>query len=233
MTGASDSPAQRWQAIQARLPPSCRLLAVSKGQPLAAIEELAALGQRHFGESRLQEAQVKQDALAAAPDGGSGLDWHFIGRLQANKARAVLRRFGTIHSLDSLPLAERLHRIAGEEGRRPRVFLQVKLRPDEAKGGFSPEDLAAAWPRLQELDALEPVGLMTILPLGLEVDARRRVFAECRALADRMGLPECSMGMSGDWPEALEQGSTWLRLGSVLFGPRPARPHSAAAGPAA
>ncbi len=135
---ASDPAAPAWSlqqqlaALREALPAGCRLLAVSKGHPAACVRQLVALGQRSFGESRLQEAIAKQAELA---DLGP-LDWHFIGRLQANKARAVLRQFGTIHSVDSLELAERLARIAAEEGLAPAVFLQVKLRVDPSKTGL-------------------------------------------------------------------------------------------------
>lgn len=225
MAGKHQALAERWRAIRSQLPQGCRLLAVSKGHPLEPIRDLAALGQRCFGESRLQEAKGKQEALAALACGTNRrvapvLDWHFIGRLQANKVRAVVQRFSTIHSIDSLALAERLQRIAAEEGRRPNVFLQVRLREDPSKGGFSIDALHAAWPQLQRLGALEIAGLMTILPTGLERDQRRLAFRECRQLADGIGLPECSMGMSGDWGEAVEEGSTWVRLGSALFGAR-------------
>jgi pyridoxal phosphate enzyme (YggS family) len=177
-----------------------------------------ALGQRSFAESRLQEAIAKQEALA---DLGA-LDWHFIGRLQANKVRGVLRHFGTIHSLDSLELAERMARIAAEEGLAPAVLLQVKLRPDPAKGGLSAEELQQLWPRLAALKPLRLVGLMTIAPLGLDAAARLELFRDCASLADGLGLPERSMGMSQDWPEAVTAGSTWLRLGGALFGLRSA-----------
>ena len=208
--------ASRRAEILARLPEGCRLLAVSKGQPAAAIRALAAAGQRSFAESRLQEAAAKQQELADLP----GLDWHFIGRLQANKARAVLQRFGTIHSLDSLALAERLARIAAEEQCSPEVFLQVKLRPDPAKGGFEPQELRRLWPQLQQLAPLRLTGLMVMAPLGLEPAERQALFREGSALAGELGLRELSMGMSGDWPEAAAAGSTWVRIGSALFGQR-------------
>ena len=212
--------AERLQALRAALPPGTRLLAVSKGQPAARIREAVAAGQRSFGESRLQEALAKQAELA---DLGP-LDWHFIGRLQANKARGVLRHFATIHSLDSLELARRLARIAAEEGLSPSVLLQVKVRPDPAKTGFEPAALRAAWPELAALAPLRIVGLMTIAPLGLEPPERQRLFAACAQLAQELGLPELSMGMSGDWPEAVAAGSTWVRLGTTLFGGRPPQP---------
>jgi pyridoxal phosphate enzyme (YggS family) len=217
---------QRLEDLRQQLPPGCRLLAVSKGQPAERIRQAVAAGQRSFAESRLQEAVAKQQALQ---DLGA-LDWHFIGRLQANKARAVLRHFGTIHSVDSLALAERLQRIAAEEQRNAALLYQVKLRPDPAKTGFAPEALRAAWPRLSQLAPLRSVGLMTIAPLGLDRLQRLALFRDCAALAADLGLTELSMGMSDDWPEAAAAGSTWLRLGTGLFG---ARPVAAALGDAA
>jgi len=207
---------ERLQAIRAELPAHTRLLAVSKGQSAAAIRQAVALGQRSFGESRLQEAQAKQRELADLEP----LDWHFIGRLQANKVRPVLRAFGTIHVIDSLALAQRVQRIAADEGLAPRVLFQVKFRPDAAKGGFSVAELQQLWPQLRELAPALPVGLMTITPLGLGPADSAAVFAECRALADALSLPECSMGMSGDWRMAAAAGSSWVRIGSALFGQR-------------
>ena len=214
----SESLAERIAALQRQLPAGTRLLAVSKGQPIEAIRSAVAAGQRSFAESRLQEAILKQEALQ---DLGP-LDWHFIGRLQANKARGVLRRFGTVHSVDSLELALRLQRIAAEEGLAPTVLLQVKLRPDPAKTGFDPQDLRQAWPQLQRLEPLRIRGLMTIAPWGLEAPGRLALFRDCASLAAELELPELSMGMSGDWREAVAAGSTWVRLGSVLFGARQA-----------
>jgi len=212
----------RWTALQAALPATARLLAVSKGHPAAAIRELAGSGQRAFGESRLQEALPKQEQLADL-----ALQWHFIGRLQSNKVRSVVRAFPVIHSVDSLPLAQRVSRIAGEEEKRPEVLLQVKLRPDANKGGFLRDELLSAWTELAALPSMTVVGLMTMAPMGCDADDRRALFEECRALADQLELRECSMGMSGDWQDAAAAGSTWLRLGSVLFGPRPSAPPQA------
>jgi pyridoxal phosphate enzyme (YggS family) len=213
----ADALAQRLKVLQGQLPPQARLLAVSKGQPAARLREAVALGLRSFGESRLQEAQAKQVELADLEP----LDWHFIGRLQANKARAVLRRFGTIHSVDSLAIAERLQRIAAEEELERTILLQVKFRPDPAKAGFDPAEVQALKPWLPCLAPLRCLGLMTIAPLGLTAEQRFALFRECRDLADALGLPDCSMGMSGDWREAAAAGSTWVRLGSLLFGQRP------------
>jgi hypothetical protein len=209
--------AGRLAALRRDLPAGTRLLAVSKGQPAALLRQAVAAGQRSFGESRLQEAVAKQAELGELEP----LDWHFIGRLQANKARGVLRHFRTIHSVDSLALARRLARIAAEEGHSPAVLFQVKLRPDPAKAGFAPADLRRCWPELAALAPLRPVGLMTIAPLGLEPQQRLELFRECSALARELGLAELSMGMSGDWREAAAAGSTWVRIGTALFGARP------------
>jgi pyridoxal phosphate enzyme (YggS family) len=214
--GAEDPIARRLDRLRRELPASARLLAVSKGHPAEAIRRAVGAGQRSFAESRLQEAVPKQEALRDLEP----LDWHFIGRLQSNKARGVLRRFGTIHSVDGSALAERLRRIAAEEGCAPRILLQVKLRPDPGKTGFDPDDLRAAWPDLRAMAPLRIVGLMTIAPFGLSAVECRRLFSECAALAAELDLPELSMGMSGDWREAVAAGSTWVRLGTAVFGPR-------------
>jgi pyridoxal phosphate enzyme (YggS family) len=212
--------ADRLAAVRERMPRGVQLLAVSKGQPAAAVRQAVAHGQRSFGESRLQEAMAKQAELADLEP----LDWHFIGRLQANKARGVVRCFGTIHSLDSLALAERLQRIAAEEGRSPALFAQVKLRSDPTKTGFSADELRALRDRLGAMAPLRLVGMMTIPPLGLAAADRCRLYREAAALAASLELPQLSMGMSDDWPEAVAAGATWVRLGTGLFGPRLALP---------
>ena len=209
--------AQRWRALQSQMPEGVRLLAVSKGHPAAPVRQLAELGQVDFGESRVQDALPKQEQLADLAQ----IRWHFIGRLQANKVRPVVRAFAVIHSVDSLALAQRIDRIAAEEGVIPEAFLQVKMRPDPSKGGWDPQALMDAWSQLQALPHVRFTGLMTMAPLGCSEQQRRALFADCRALADRLGVPECSMGMSGDWPEAAAAGATWVRVGSGLFGARP------------
>ena len=215
------------ETLRHRLPPGVTLLAVSKGQPPEAVEQAYAAGQRRFGESRLQEAEPKIRALRQrCPE----LEWHFIGRLQANKVRPVAKAFAWIHSLDRLSLAQRLDRIAGEEGCCPQVLLQVKLRPDPGKAGFSPEQLTGHLPTLAHLSHLKLRGLMTMAPLGLELDQLHRLFCDCRQLAHQLRgrLPsamardfnQLSMGMSRDWPQAVAAGSTLVRIGNDIFGPR-------------
>ncbi len=198
------------------LPSGVHLLAVSKGHPVSSISSLADIGQCDFGESRLQEALPKLHALKDQ----KSLRWHFIGRLQSNKVRSVVRSFEYIHSVDSLSLAERISRVSIEEERSPKVMLQVKFREDPTKGGFHPEQLLEAWPKIIQLPYLKPVGLMTMAPISLDLDERKMLFKECRILANQLNLRHCSMGMSSDWKEALQSGSTWLRLGATLFGDR-------------
>ncbi|GCE65042.1 YggS family pyridoxal phosphate-dependent enzyme [cyanobiont of Ornithocercus magnificus] len=206
----------RLQRLQRDLPSTTQLLAVSKGYPASAVAALAKAGQRDFGESRLQEALAKQKLLDVFP----GLRWHFIGRLQSNKVRRVVRQFSTIHSLDSSELCERVSRIALEEKCQPKVLFQVKFRDDPNKGGWVPNSLRQAWPDLLRLAGIHPIGLMTICPQSLDESGRLDVFRDCRALADELLLPDCSMGMSSDWRLAVSEGATWIRLGSSLFSPR-------------
>ncbi len=215
------------EALRHRLPPGVTLLAVSKGQSPEDVEQAYAAGQRRFGESRLQEAEPKIRALRQRCP---GLEWHFIGQLQANKVRPVARAFVWIHSLDRLGLAQRLDRIAGDEGCCPQVLLQVKLRPDPNKVGFSPEQVTSQLPMLMHLSHLKLRGLMTMAPLGLEREQLHRLFSDCRQLAQqlRSHLPsavardfnQLSMGMSRDWPQAVAAGSTIVRIGSDIFGSR-------------
>lgn len=203
-------------ALAARDPAGVELMAVSKTFPVEAIREAYDAGQRVFGESRQQEAAEK---VALLP---GDIRWHFIGGLQRNKVRKVLADFGCIHSVDSLKLAEYLDRVAGEEGKRPTVYLEVNVAAEASKGGFSEEGLLAAAERLPGLRNLELVGLMAIPPEG----GGRRWFARTRELRDRLEgltglrLPGLSMGMSADFEEAVIEGSTIVRVGSALFGNR-------------
>ncbi len=198
------------------LPNEVSLLAVSKGQPISRIRALASQGQVDFGESRVQEALPKVEALKDFKD----IRWHFIGTLQANKVRQVVKAFQVIHSIDTLKLAKRISRIAGEEIKKPIVLAQVKLREDPNKSGFTEKELLKIWDEFVELPNIQLAGLMTISPVKLDLSQRRMLFRECRVLADKLNLKDCSMGMSSDWEEAVEQGATWIRLGSLVFGNR-------------
>ncbi len=211
------------------------LMAVSKTQPAAKIAEAAALGLRLFGENRVQEFGAKAAQLEglrlAAPGGVSGgpARVHLIGHLQSNKALRAVEFFDGIDSLDSVRLAERLHEAAGNLGKRLPVLIEVKLSPEETKAGLDPESAEAAQllERLPDLTNLETRGLMTIAPWGVAEDVTRACFRSLRewrerwaAVHPKMALEVLSMGMSGDFALAIEEGATRIRVGTALFGKR-------------
>ena len=205
-----------FKKIKGSLPLGVNLLAVSKGHDHESIRKLSDFGQLDFGESRLQEAIPKKKYLNDLKQ----LKWHFVGKLQKNKVRGVIKEFNFIHSVDSLSLIERISRISQEEQKIPNIFLQVKLRDDPQKGGFLKQDLLKNWSKIVSLKNIHLIGLMTIPPIALNFDQRKDLFYECRNLANHLELNDCSMGMSNDWQEALDCGATWIRLGSLLFGKR-------------
>jgi len=211
-----------YSEIAASLPASVKIIAVTKTKAIADIEAAYAAGIRDFAESRVQEALPKIEALS----GLEGVNWHFIGRLQANKARRVVESFAWIHSVDHLALAQRLDRIAQELQLAPHVLLQVKMLPDENKTGWTPAQLRQDLPTLQTVKALNLKGLMTILPQGLNATERQATFQQTTDFARQLkqdfglNLSELSMGMSQDYPQAIAAGSTMIRLGTVLFGDR-------------
>ena len=202
--------------IKDSLPLGVGLLAVSKGHPKESIRKLFGFGQLDFGESRLQEAIPKKNAL----NDQKQLRWHFVGKLQKNKVRGVVKEFDFIHSVDSLSLLERISRISKEEKKQPNLFLQVKFREDLNKGGFLKQDLLKSWPTITSLKNINLIGLMTIPPISLTSYQRKDLFTECRNFANQLRLKDCSMGMTNDWQEAIAAGTTWIRLGSCLFGNR-------------
>ena len=205
-----------FKKIKDSLPLGVSLLAVSKGHNQESIRNLAIHGQVDFGESRLQEAIPKKHDLIDL----NQLRWHFVGTLQKNKVRRVIKEFDFIHSVDSLPLLERISRISEEEKKTPNIFLQIKFRTDPKKGGFSKQELLESWSKIVSFKNIHLIGLMTIPPLALNLYQRQELFSECRNLANYLGIKDCSMGMSNDWQEAIAGGATWIRLGSLLFGKR-------------
>jgi len=174
-----------------------------------------------FGESRVQEARAK------IPDLPSALRWHFIGHLQKNKIRHALPLFELFHGIDSLDVARQMDRIAEEEGARPRILLEVNVAGEGSKFGFKPEQVEREMGSLLELPRLSIDGLMTIPPLVAEAEGSRKFFMELRELRDRleakfqMKLPQLSMGMTNDFPVAVEEGATLVRIGTAIFGDRP------------
>lgn len=203
---------------------SVRLLPVTKTHPVEAALYAAQLGLSAVGENRVQEAAAKRPLSPASQR------WELIGHLQSNKAKLAVETFDRIQSVDSVDLASRLGRIAGELGKSVPVLLQVNAGDDPAKFGT---DLAGA-PALLEaaltVPALKVEGLMTVPPLSDDPDVARRAFDRLRACRDDLAarfavaLPELSMGMSGDLELAIAAGSTCVRVGSALYGERPAAP---------
>ena len=202
--------------IKTQIPSNVNILAVSKGFKSQEIKTIHNLGQNDFGESKYQEAFEKQLILKDLKQ----IKWHFIGRIQSNKIRKIVQNFKYIHSVDSFEKLQKISRISYEEKKNPYIMLQVKLSDDPSKGGFRPELLISKWREIQELKNITLKGLMTINPRGLSSKENSELFKKCRSLADSFQLPDCSMGMSGDWEEAIDSGSTWLRLGSLIFGDR-------------
>ena len=202
--------------IKNQIPSNVNILAVSKGFKSQEIKTIQNIGQNDFGESRFQEAFEKQLILKDLKQ----IKWHFIGRIQSNKIRKIVQNFKYIHSVDSFEKLQKISSISYEEKRNPFIMLQVKLSDDPSKGGFRPELLISKWREIQELKNITLKGLMTINPRGLSSKENSELFKKCRSLADSLQLPDCSMGMSGDWEEAIDAGSTWVRLGSIIFGDR-------------
>jgi pyridoxal phosphate enzyme (YggS family) len=219
----------RAAAVEAgRDPDGFRVLAVTKGFGVQVVRAAREAGLTSFGENRVQEALPK---VAALPD----VDWHLVGRLQSNKARPALAAFGTIHSVDSLNLLRRLERIAHDDDRRARLLLQVNVTGEAAKAGFDAEWFAAESTRRGELAAAlaearhaPVIGLMTMARDGVPGTEARATFARLRELRDALretsglALPELSMGMTADAEAAVAEGATLVRIGTALFGPRPA-----------
>ena len=196
------------------------IIAVTKGHGPEAVRAAQAAGLEDVGENRVQEALAKQERLQDVP-----LAWHLIGTLQRNKARHTVGRFALVHSVDREDLAAELNRKAAA-GTRQRVLVQVNCSDEPQKGGAEPEALPSLLDATRSLERLEVVGLMTMSALTEDADEQRRAFRRLRELreaAERDGhrLPELSMGMSGDFPVAVEEGATMIRLGTILFGERP------------
>ena len=199
--------------IKNKIPSNVNILAVSKGFKSQEIKTIQNIGQNDFGESKFQEAFEKQLILKDLKQ----IKWHFIGRIQSNKIRKIVQNFKYIHSVDSFEKLQKISRISYEEKKNPFIMLQVKLSDDPSKGGFRPELLISKWREIQELKNITLKGLMTINPRGLSSKENSELFKKCRSLADSLQLSDCSMGMSGDWEEAIDSGSTWLRLGLSLI----------------
>jgi pyridoxal phosphate enzyme (YggS family) len=203
------------------------LVAVSKTVPAARIREAIEAGVRTLGESRVQEAAAKIPELKPLSDERK-VEWHLIGRLQSNKARRAVELFDAVHSVDSLKLAERLDRVAGEFGKRLPVFIEVNLGGEESKSGAAPGEVLPLCEQIGKLPNLELKGLMAVPPFSGAPEDARPFFQHLRRLRDearRAGavggqFNDLSMGMSDDFEIAIEEGATFIRVGAAIFGAR-------------
>ena len=213
--------AQNIEVIRQNLPATVKLMAVTKQASVAQMREAYAVGVRDFGESRIQDAQSKQQELADLPD----LCWHLIGHMQGNKVRKAVQLFDWIHSVDSLRLLQQIDRVALELGTSPNICLQVKVLPDPDKYGWTISELFADLPDINHCQQVKISGLMAIPPLGLDSIQTTEFFERVRDLRAEINqqpelsfqLSELSMGMSGDYLPAIAAGATIIRPGSIIF----------------
>lgn len=201
-----------------------RVIAVTKTHGPSAVEEAWAAGITDVGENKVQEAVAKMDALAGAPCTTGGIRWHLIGHLQTNKAKA-LPRFALFHALDRDGLVDAARAVAVKAAQPLEVLVQVNVSGEGSKGGYAPAEVPALAVRLSAMPELAVRGVMTMAPFEAAERELRTVFSgarECAAVLRAAGLPatELSMGMSGDYEVAVEEGATLVRLGTVLFGAR-------------
>ncbi len=207
-----------------RDPSAVTLVAVSKTHPAETVREAYDAGQLVFGENRVQELLAKAPLLPAAAR------WHLIGHLQKNKIRKVLPLAELIHGVDSLELAQDIDRIAAELGLFPKILIEVNVSGEKTKFGFSPETARAQAAALLALPRVQLEGLMTIAPIVEKPEDARPFFTALRRLRDELAgetrtpLPVLSMGMSGDYETAIEEGATLVRVGTAIFGSRPKTP---------
>ncbi|HTX71380.1 MAG TPA: YggS family pyridoxal phosphate-dependent enzyme [Rectinemataceae bacterium] len=223
--------AERLQAVRARIaaaaeksgrPPSAvTLLAVTKTMPVARIQEALAAGARLFGENRIQEAREKIPQILGAA-------WHLVGHLQTNKAKQAVELFECIHSVDSVRLAQEVSRHAMAGGKRIRCLIEVNLGEEPQKSGAAADEVRQLCKVVRELPGVALEGLMTVPPFLPDPEATRPFFRRLRELRDRMvdegghALPELSMGMTNDFEVAIAEGATVVRIGTAIFGARPA-----------
>jgi PLP dependent protein len=202
---------------------SIHLIAVSKTMPAAVVKEAIAAGVTNLGENYIQEAREKINALAM-----SNVNWHFIGHLQSNKAKYAIRLFDLIHSVDSLKLAQELNKYAQKNGKIQSILVQVNVAREESKSGIYVENTIELLKSIGRLENIAVKGLMTMPPYFNEPEKARPFFADLRKLRDHIkaeGIPniameELSMGMTGDFEAAIDEGATMVRIGTAIFGER-------------
>ncbi|MEJ2038277.1 MAG: YggS family pyridoxal phosphate-dependent enzyme [Desulfosarcinaceae bacterium] len=230
----SDALGNRYKAILERMagaaaragrdPASVRLVAVSKTKPAEQVRHAAAAGAEIFGENYIQEARDKFNALTDLP-----LQWHFIGHLQSNKAKFAIRLFDLVHTVDSVHLALALNKHAAGVGKVQEILIQVNISGEATKSGTTEKNVQGLIESTLEMPNLKVRGLMTLPPFFDAPEKARPFFAGLRMLRDRLqaafgdkvNLKELSMGMTGDFEVAIEEGATLVRIGTALFGERP------------
>ncbi len=223
---------QRIEAVNKRIEAAChrngrsrddvQVIAVTKYVSLAKTAEAYESGLIHIGENRWQDAQAKWESLGAQGHG----TWHFIGHLQTNKVKDVLGKFEYIHSLDRISLAKEIEKKAAPMDTKVKCFIQVNISGEESKYGLAPEKVVPFLETIRDLEHIHIEGLMTMAPFEEEPERTRAVFRGLRELRDDINMQNVlpyaithlSMGMSNDFEIAVEEGATWLRLGSVLVG---------------
>ena len=205
-----------------RDPDNVEIVAVTKTHGADVVKEAWDAGLRIVGENKVQEAAWKKPASVTGPM------WHLIGHLQSNKVRKALELFDFFHSVDTAALVDRMNMIAEDMGASPHVLLEVNVSGEKSKSGMRPEEVHDVLTHImQECPRLTVEGLMTMAPFSEDPEDARPYFRKLRELRDAcekelgIGLPRLSMGMSGDYEVAVEEGATWVRLGTVLFGERP------------
>ncbi|MBR1921652.1 MAG: YggS family pyridoxal phosphate-dependent enzyme [Kiritimatiellae bacterium] len=205
-----------------RDPGEVEIVAVTKTHGAEVVKEAWDAGLMIVGENKVQEAAWKKPASVSGPS------WHLIGHLQSNKVRSALELFDFIHSVDSVKLADRIDFVADEIGASPHVLLEVNVSGEKSKSGLRPADVRPAVEHIvKSCPRITLEGLMTMAPFSENPEDARPCFRRLRELRDSLeadlgvGLPRLSMGMSGDYEVAVEEGATWVRLGTVLFGERP------------
>ena len=217
-----------------RDPAEVEIVAVTKTHGAEVVDEAWRAGLAIVGENKVQEAAWKKPASMTGPS------WHLIGHLQSNKVRHALELFDFIHSVDSAKLADRINQVADEMGASPRILLEVNVSGEKSKSGLKPEEVRGVLEHIAaECPRVTVEGLMTMAPFSENPENARPFFRRLRKLRDELeralgiGLPRLSMGMSGDYEVAVEEGATWVRLGTVLFGERPKAVRSAPVGESA
>lgn len=226
-TALHDRIRENFDAIHARIQAACArsqrdpseitFIAVTKYASEAAVRALYDMGHRHFGESRPQQLAARAAAFPA------DVRWHLIGHLQRNKADLVAPIVHRIHSVDSLRLLRKLNEVAAQADRRLSILLEVNISGESSKDGYSADAVRAEWAEITMASHLDVMGLMTMAPLAADATQTRTVFSGLRQLRDDLAqrgpwpLPELSMGMSGDFEIAIEEGATMIRIGSTLF----------------